>query len=72
MDYTKVYSELYQISKMELFLEIVSDKQTLYISAKNSILDVWQGSEYTSTALLFIRASRNSTHNKAQTSTLCF
>ena len=44
----KSYSELCQISKTELFTEMINNLQSLTISAKRSILDVWPGSEYTS------------------------
>ena len=33
---------------MELFAKIVNDSKSLTISAKSSILDVWQGSGYAS------------------------
>ena len=42
------YSEPCQTSKVELSLKIANGWKLLTISAKSSILDVWQGSEYTS------------------------
>ena len=42
---TEVYSEPCQISKMELYAQIVNGFQPLTIIEKSSILDVWQGSE---------------------------
>ena len=42
---TKVYSDLYQTSKMERFENIVI---ALIVYARHSILDVWQGSKYAS------------------------
>ena len=44
---TEAYSELCQISKMETFTTIVNGLKPLIYFAKNSILDVWQDSEYT-------------------------
>ena len=46
--YSNVYSEPYQISKMERFAKIVNDSKPLTNFGKSSALDVWQGSEYTS------------------------
>ena len=43
----------YQASKMELFAKIGNSRQLLLIFAKSSILDVWQGSEYTSVSYIF-------------------
>ena len=42
------YSEPCQMPKMEFFTKIVSDSKPLTIFAKNSTLDVSQGSEYVS------------------------
>ena len=41
-----MYSEPCETSKIELFEKIVNNWKLLPISAKTSILDVWQGSEY--------------------------
>ena len=40
-------SELCQTSKMKHFAKICNGRNALTIFAKNSILDIWQGSEYT-------------------------
>ena len=40
------YSEPYQQYKMERFAKIINGFQLLTIFAKQSLLDVWQGSEY--------------------------
>ena len=45
---SEAYTKLSQTSKIELFAKIVSGSQLLTISVKSSILDVWQGSEWTS------------------------
>ena len=46
---TETHSELSQILKMESFLKTVIDGKLLNIFEERSILlDVWQGSEYTS------------------------
>ena len=37
-----------QTSKIELFAKTINDFQSLSTFAKSSILDVWQGHEYTS------------------------
>ena len=39
-------SESCQTSKMELFAKIVKNEKLFTILAKTSILDAWQGSEY--------------------------
>ena len=46
----KAYSEHCQTSKMERFENIIEGFEPLTVFAKRSILDVWQGSEYASTA----------------------
>ena len=43
-----MYLEPCQTSKMKLFVEIVNGFEPSVIFAKKPILDVWQGSEYTS------------------------
>ena len=43
---SEAYSEPYQLSKMERFAKIINGFQPLTIFAKQSILDVWQDSEY--------------------------
>ena len=45
--YTKEYSKLCQIYKMEFFTKIVNGFKPLTIVERNSILDVWQGFRYT-------------------------
>ena len=45
---TKVNSKPCQTAEMELFAKIVKNEKPFTISAKTSILDVWQGSEYAS------------------------
>ena len=45
--YAETYLEPYQICKIELFAKIVNSWKPLTIFASNSILDVWQGSQYT-------------------------
>ena len=47
---SEAYSEPCQASKMEPSVKIFSQKatQSFTIFAKNFILDIWQGSEYTS------------------------
>ena len=45
---TEVYSEHGEMSKVECFAKIINDLQPLNIFAKCSVLDVWQGTEYTS------------------------
>ena len=45
---SQAYSEPCQTSKMECFEEVVNSWKLLTYFAKLSILDVWQGSEYTS------------------------
>ena len=47
-DYTEAYSETCQIYKMELFAKTVASFQRLTLSARGSVLDVWQGIEYAS------------------------
>ena len=42
----EAYSEPCQISKVELFSKILGDFQSLTISAKSCVLDLWQDSEY--------------------------
>ena len=42
------YSESFEISKIKFFVKIVNGFQPFIIFAKNSILDVWQRSEYAS------------------------
>ena len=42
------YSDPFQTSEMEIFVEIVNGYLLLTIFAKSFILDVWQGSEYAS------------------------
>ena len=42
----EAYSEPCQVSKMEFSVKIVNNLKLLTIFAKNSILDIWQGSEY--------------------------
>ena len=46
--FLEAYSEACQTSKMELFAKTINGWKSLTIFAKISILDVWQGSEYTS------------------------
>ena len=46
----EVYSETCQVSSIEHFAEIVNSR-FLDIFAKSTILDIWQGSEYTSLLL---------------------
>ena len=46
--FTEAHSEPSQTYKMERFAKIVNGFQPLPIFAKPSILEVWQGSEYTS------------------------
>ena len=45
---TEVFSEFRQTSKIKLFAKIVNDWKSLTIFTKSFILDVWQGSENTS------------------------
>ena len=61
----EVYPEPYQTSKMELLAKIVNGFQPLTIFAKSSILDVRQGSKYTSN----IRLHRNSNDYSAVSAT---
>ena len=42
----EVYSESSQTCKIELYVKMVNSWKSLTIFAKNSILDVWLGSEY--------------------------
>ena len=51
--YAELYSQPSQIFKMELFAKIVNTWKPLTIFAKNSILDIWQGSEYVSMDLSY-------------------
>ena len=44
--YSRTYSEPYKTSKMKLFAKMNSRCKLLTTSAKSSILDVWQSSEY--------------------------
>ena len=44
----KANSGFYHTSKMEPFSKIVKNEKPFTISAKTSILDVWQGCEYAS------------------------
>ena len=46
--YREKYSELWQITKVERFAKIVNGFQSLSISAKHSMLDIWQGFKYAS------------------------
>ena len=46
--WTEACSQPNQTSKIEIFVKMVHGFRPITISAKNSILDVWQGSEYTS------------------------
>ena len=41
---------------MEIFVKIVKNEKSFTIFAKSSILDVWQGSEYTSEFVLKVKA----------------
>ena len=50
--YTRGVSKPCQISKMERFAKTVKGFKSLTIFAKCSMLDVWQGSEYTSTYVI--------------------
>ena len=43
-----MYSEPCQTSEMDLFTKIVTYWKQFTHSTKNSILDVWQGSQYVS------------------------
>ena len=43
----QTFSELCQTSEMRRFMKIVNSFYSLTISAKHSILDVWEGSTYT-------------------------
>ena len=49
-------SEVYEESclRMECFMEMFNGLIFLSISAKHSVLDVWQSSEYTAEAHLFV------------------
>ena len=47
---TEAYSEPSQTYKMERFVKTVSGQKPLIIFTKRSILDAWQGSEYTTEA----------------------
>ena len=42
---SKIHSESWQASKVEIFAEIVNYQKPLTIFVKSSSLDVWQGSE---------------------------
>ena len=42
------YPELRQTSQMELLAKVVNGFQPLTVFARNSVLDVWEGSEYAS------------------------
>ena len=42
------YSELFETSKMELFMKIIDSCQPLPIFATSSILDLWYDCEWTS------------------------
>ena len=46
------YSEPRQISKMQLFAKIVTDRKPLILFLKTFILDVWQDSEYAPECLI--------------------
>ena len=48
---SEAYSEPCLTSKMEIFGNYVNGFRLLVISAKDSILDVWQGSQYASAAM---------------------
>ena len=50
---------------MELFGKIVTGWKPLTISAKRSILDIWQGSEYAS-AILLKEDKRSTNHAKLE------
>ena len=50
-------SELCQTTKKERFAKIVNDFQTSTFFEKNSILDIWQGSEYASKCFFFLMLS---------------
>ena len=45
---TEAFTEPRRTSKMKRFAKIVNNWKPLTFFAKRSILDVWQGSEYTS------------------------
>ena len=49
-------SESCQTFMMEIFVKIVKNEKPFTIFAKSSILDVWQGSEYTSEFVLKVKA----------------
>ena len=51
--FTEAYSEPCQTSKMQCFAKIVIAEKALTIFPKNSILDIWQGSEYASVLAFF-------------------
>ena len=57
----EAYSEPCQASKMEPSVKIFSQKatQSFTIFAKNFILDIWQGSEYTSEPEYYHQTSGN-------------
>ena len=48
------FSEQCQTSKMGIFCKTVNGFQSLTISVKSSVLDIWQGSEYASTSGLLL------------------
>ena len=48
MRVSETYSEASQAPKMELFAKILEGFQPLTVFEKNSVLDVWLGSEYAS------------------------
>ena len=51
-DYSEVHLEPCQTSRMEPFLKIVN---AVKVFEKSSILDVWQGSEYSSVIFILIK-----------------
>ena len=61
----EVYSELYQARKMKLICETSKQLKAVNFFRKNSILDVWQGSDYTLRGKLpFIPDKENSDVHK--------
>ena len=49
---SETYSEPCETSKVELFAKIVNGLESLTIFVKNSILGIWQGSEYGSRSIV--------------------
>ena len=57
----KAYKEPYQASKMKRLVKIVNGWNPLSITAKHSISDVWQDSEYVSAVdSLYLEPARSS------------